>query len=311
MQTGWETGWGLDVVLGLQAARNPLFDALAVALHTLGGDLFLLIALPLIYWSLNRRLGARLLFALIFVGLLNAALKNLFRLPRPVDVSELVEPLVVQTGYGLPSGHVMLAIGVWGYAAHYIRRRAAYLAVGAYVLLMAWGRVYAGVHYPQDILAGAFFGLIALALFIALVDRFPDLWDRLPLRSQTAMIVLATLVAFVFAVEDEEGVAQTGALLGAGLGALIEGRWIAFDVPTDRRARALCYGIGLALVGGLFFGLRPLAGALATEGSAGYELLRMLRYALVVLAAYALWPGIALRLGLLGQRHPASVQGAA
>ncbi|MBZ0301131.1 MAG: hypothetical protein K8J31_15395, partial [Anaerolineae bacterium] len=108
-----ETGFGLDVVLALQASRSGLLDGLALILNSMGGPLFYLIVLLLVYWSLNRRIGVRLTAALIVGGVANGLLKAFFHRPRPNLVSDLVMPLVHEPGYGIPSGHVMISLVVW------------------------------------------------------------------------------------------------------------------------------------------------------------------------------------------------------
>ncbi|MCB9457943.1 MAG: hypothetical protein H6671_18335, partial [Anaerolineaceae bacterium] len=78
-----ETGLGLDVVLWLQAHGNGLFDGLAILLSVLGSTLAYLALLPLVYWSVDRRLGRRLLLALVVVMGAVVALKLAFHAPRP------------------------------------------------------------------------------------------------------------------------------------------------------------------------------------------------------------------------------------
>jgi membrane-associated phospholipid phosphatase len=308
MLTELETGLGLDVVLGVQAIRNGLFDLLATILHFVGGDLFYLALLPLIFWSLDRRLGLRLLFVLALSVALNAALKLLFQAPRPFTVSADVVQLVEQGGYGLPSGHVMNTVVVWGYAAYYLKRRWLYWAAAGFALLMAWGRMYAGVHYPQDVVSGALFGLLTLLLFIWLADRFPPFWQRLPPGAQAALIVLAGLVSFIFLFDDGNGPTVAGIALGAGFGCVLERRLVGFVTDGTPRQRAARYVVGISLVLGVFFGLRLIAGVLVAEGAAPSEILYVARYGLVTLLALFGWPWLAVRAGLMQNRRPGPEQ---
>ncbi|NDJ60380.1 MAG: phosphatase PAP2 family protein [Chloroflexi bacterium] len=294
MLTGLETGFGLDVVLWLQANGNALFDVLAEALDFMGNDLFFLAALPLIFWSINRQLGARLLFALIVGGLVNIALKMIFMTPRPFQVSAEVVPLVEATGFGVPSGHVMVAVVVWGYLALYLRRRAVTSAVIVYVLAMMWARMYAGVHYPQDVIAGVLLGLPTLWLVNALILRGGPLWERLAVRARVPAVLLAGMIAFVFLFEDETATALVGLLIGVGLGTILESRFVEFSAFGPAWQRAARFIVGIALTLGLFVGLSAIFESLDPE-----TLLRTLRYMLVALFAYAIWPWLALRLRLM------------
>ena len=140
MFASWESGWGLDAVQALAAVRGPLGDALAQALHFGGGTLLFLVVLPIIYWSLQRELGTRLIFALTFSFALGELVKAQFGAPRPVDIAPtLISPLLEQGGFGFPSNHVLLTVAVWGYLAFYLRRRWGALAVALLVLAQMWG----------------------------------------------------------------------------------------------------------------------------------------------------------------------------
>ena len=103
MFASWESGWGLEAVQALAAARGPLGDALAQALHFGGGTLFFLVVLPIIYWSLQRELGTRLIFALTFSFALGELVKAQFGAPRPVDIAPtLISPLLEAGRIWLP-----------------------------------------------------------------------------------------------------------------------------------------------------------------------------------------------------------------
>jgi len=296
MLSSLESGIGLDVVLWLQGQSNGLFDILAQVLHLLGLPEFFIPALVLVYWSLDRRLGIRLLFALAIALLISTGLKEMFQRPRPFSVSDAVVPLVDQAGYGLPSGHVAIALAVWGYAVYWYRLWRALVPLGVYVLLVSWSRMYLGVHYPQDVAVGLVLGGLTLWSYIWLAEHFPTFWKRLALQPQVALVVLVTLVSFVFLFQDEAGQALSGVLLGSGLGLIMEGRWINFRADGTIRQRALRYGAGVALTLLLFFGLRALF-----EGLEPQALLRALRYGLVAWIATFGWPWLAIRLGWMEQ----------
>src|SRR5690606_14174202 len=188
MLTSLETGLGLDVVLWLQAGGSRLLDLLAMALNAAGSEYVFMVVLSVIYWGVNRYLGLRVLFALLLAVTLNIALKLLFQAPRPFEVSDAVRVVAEAGSYGLPSNHVMSAVAIWGYLALYLRRRWVTVAVVVYVLLMAWSRMYAGVHYPQDVVAGALLGLLSLWLSRWLERHFPPFWLRLSLSAQVALV---------------------------------------------------------------------------------------------------------------------------
>jgi len=122
-----------------------------VALVTFGAIGYLLID--------GKRLAAVfVLFAVAGGGLLSEALKLVFARPRPELVAHLVE---VQTA-SFPSGHAMLSavafltLGALLARVQSRRRLKAYLVSVAIVLTILIGvsRIYLGVHWPTDVMAG-------------------------------------------------------------------------------------------------------------------------------------------------------------
>src|SRR5690554_5716455 len=105
------TEFNLDTLLWLQENRTGLLDILAHILHVMGLSPFYLLALTLVYWSIDRDLGLWLLFALIFSGVGTTIIKELTAVPRPyLTYPDQLMPLITQPSYSFPSGHVSQAI---------------------------------------------------------------------------------------------------------------------------------------------------------------------------------------------------------
>jgi membrane-associated phospholipid phosphatase len=175
---------GLD---GLDAAalravgrlRSPTLTAVARAVSDLGAAVWLAPAAIAIMAALLllRRARAALIVGLSLAGTepIEIGLKALFGRPRPSALA----PLVHVTSASYPSGHAMisaaLAAGVsaacWG-----TRWRWPVLALGVvYALAVSFSRVYLGVHYFTDVLAGI---LLAIAWVALLELAIPRKWRR-------------------------------------------------------------------------------------------------------------------------------------
>lgn len=127
----------------------------------------------LLYWKSSRyAFASRMLGVnLTICWFLNEVLKYGFRRERP-GILHLTEA----TGYSFPSGHSMVSMGFYGFIAFVvyfsIRSRWKYLYIGGLgmlILLIGFSRVYLGVHYASDVLAGFFAGFTWLTGFCSLM----------------------------------------------------------------------------------------------------------------------------------------------
>jgi len=140
----------------------PWIEFVARDITALGGTavLVLLTLAALGFLLLNRRWGAAIFLGLSMVGgtLLSNALKSIFDRPRP----DLVPHAVEVSSASFPSGHAMLSavayLTLGALVAETLpeRRFRIYLLLWAVLLTLLVGttRVYLGVHWPTDVLAG-------------------------------------------------------------------------------------------------------------------------------------------------------------
>lgn len=160
--SAWESG----ILLWFQNfVRNDLTDPI-VSLFTHLGDkgwFFILLTALLLLHPKTRRVGLAtalgLLCSLLFT---NVALKHLFQRPRPWVSFPAIVPLVTEPDpNSFPSGHTSAA---FAFALAYVRsgsKRWAKIAAVVLAALMGLSRLYVGVHYPTDVLAGFLVGDLA------------------------------------------------------------------------------------------------------------------------------------------------------
>ncbi len=109
----------------------------------------------------------------VVAQIVNLGLKTWFVRPRPALFEEIVRP----TSWSFPSGHAMSSVQIWGVVAAvlialYPQRRV--VIVTSTLLLIAGiglSRVYLGVHWPTDVVAGFAAGLPFLAVSVHLIHR--------------------------------------------------------------------------------------------------------------------------------------------
>lgn len=127
-----------------------------------GGWFWIVIALVLLCIKRTRTTG---ILALLSMGmgavLTNVVLKNLVARARPFDVFGEMIPLITRpTDYSFPSGHTCASFAcAWILFWMLPKRQGIWFLILAG--LIAFSRMYVGVHYPSDILGGFFIGLIS------------------------------------------------------------------------------------------------------------------------------------------------------
>ena len=160
--------WDEPVTRALSDLRSPGLDGIIKALSSLGGltvVTLVLLLLLLFVWQECRSLALVLLAASLARPLLEWGLKELVDRPRP-----LLGQLVAGNGASFPSGHVMAAVAVWGLLPPVVavvsgRRAAWWMSVGVsgtIVGLVAFSRVYLGVHWMSDVVGALALGSIYL-----------------------------------------------------------------------------------------------------------------------------------------------------
>ncbi len=258
--------WGITVVLWLQQF-SPNLDGFFRAVTHLGGEEFVVVAVPLVYWSLDRRTGIRLAVLAIVSGLVNGLAKLWADQPRPFAYDDQVVALTESGSLGFPSGHAQLAVVVWGYLAASARRSWSSIVAVAAVVLVGLSRLYLGVHFPTDVVGGYLIGLGLLLVFLA---AWPAVERRLQMTPVPALLLIPALPAGLVLVVrwSETGGRVAGALLGLGLGVLWERRHVGFDTAGSPRQRVLRMLLGGPVLAALWLSPLPV--------SAGAELLRYL-----------------------------------
>ncbi|WP_258066583.1 phosphatase PAP2 family protein [Arthrobacter sp. GMC3] len=175
----------------LSRTHNTALTGVAMTLNyvfsPLGG--FVIIAAVALYLLVARKspINAFAFGGVAAAGWLSSQLfKMIVERQRP-NPALLFDPLAPETGSNsFPSGHVALAVGL-AWAFYFLARNsrwartAVILGVGLPVIV-AWSRLYIGVHYPSDVLASFLAATAMVFLFAGLWNRYQErILPRIPL----------------------------------------------------------------------------------------------------------------------------------
>ena len=293
----------MDILYALEKIRTPFWNGVMSAVTQLGGEVIFIVAAVVVFWCVSKWEGYYLMTIAFCGTVLNQFLKLICRVPRPwvrdPNFTIVESARAEATGYSFPSGHTQNAIGLFGGMARWGGRRWVRLGLTALALVIAFSRMYLGVHTPADV-------GVSLVLAAALVlGLYPLMWRAQEKPRYMGYVLAAMLVvsgAFVVFVEaygfsadtDAENLASgignawkmLGAVAGMTLAWLLDRRYIHFETQAVWWVQVIKVVVGMALLLAIKSGLKaPLLALLGHEGLAGG-----VRYFLLVLVAGAVWP---------------------
>ncbi|MBW2364230.1 MAG: phosphatase PAP2 family protein [Deltaproteobacteria bacterium] len=226
--------WGIQVVLWFQ--------------HFSPTMLFL----PLIYWCVDRRTGARMIILFLFSVYVNAFAKLVAKQPRPFEYNSQVQKIVEAGGGGFPSGHTQGAVVVWGYLASVFKKTWLWIVAGILMILIPMSRVYLGAHFPTDLLGGYIIGALLLILYIKYAPRLEDWITKKGFVFQLGCAVILPLILIIIIPgSDKLGITAAATLMGMSAGFALERKFVGFEASGVWWQRSVRYLIGIVVLIGL------------------------------------------------------------
>ncbi len=241
---------GYRAVQWVQNFQNPIFDYLFIGISALGVKEFYLLAIPLVYWCVDKRLGAGLYFILLFGVVLNTWVKVFVHTDRPD--SSRVRVLFAESGggYSFPSGHAQGAVAFWGLCMLWARKLWFSAACVVLLLVMGVSRLYLGLHFPWDVLGGALLGIASLVIFFILLSWYNRIKSAVPWGVWLGGVVVFAAGMILLLPWNLSGFVG-GGFLGFYTGALLEKRFVGFAVRGNAGVQTgkvlLGLGVGIAI----------------------------------------------------------------
>lgn len=284
----------------LEKIRVPIFNEFMLLITQLGEETAFLVIALILFWCVDKYKGYFVL-CVGFVGtILNQFLKLWFRIPRPWVLDEnftiLEQAREAASGYSFPSGHTQSAVGTFGSIAYTSKRKSIRIGGVAIAALVAFSRMYIGVHTPLDV-----FVSIAIAVFLIVIlkclvlDNFTRSFPYVLVFMFAIAVGLLLFVecysypADIFQENLNSGIKNAYTLLGSLVGLLIvyvvDEKWLHFNTKAIWWAQIIKVAGGLILVLLVKSGLKEPLNFLLGEYPG-----RSVRYMLIVITAGILWP---------------------
>ena len=162
---------------------TPLMKASSLFVNI--GIVWILLSIILICIKRTRMIGIMTLTSLAFcICINNIFVKHLVARARPFDTySDLVPLIKKPTDYSFASGHTTASFAAAGILARFLQRPLSVLIV-VFAVLVAFSRLYLGVHYPTDVLCGMVIGILGSTFIYIMFKRKYNL-DEIRLSKRT------------------------------------------------------------------------------------------------------------------------------
>lgn len=169
----------LAIITWVQSFISPRLTSLMEFFTFMGSasGIISVAVITIIIMLFNKKWWEAVFFVVAVVGstLFNSLLKWLFHRARPE-----IHPLITETGYSFPSGHSMSSIVTYGMIMIFLTlffktawaKTLTIIIFSLLILLIGISRIYLGVHYPSDVIAGFSAGgtwLIVCLIFLKLI----------------------------------------------------------------------------------------------------------------------------------------------
>jgi membrane-associated phospholipid phosphatase len=301
--------WGYRILLEIESWRSPLLDSFFSGVTELGNEYFYIVFFSIIFWCYDKRVGIGAAYATLFSTTLNSWIKQFFDIPRPASpaldnrltdagITSRLDPLFHEISPSWPSNHSQGTMVMWTYFASKVRNGWLWAVAITVLLLVAFSRMYGGVHFPQDVIGGLAVGPIFLLFWLSLEPTCE------PLLSNFARLIKITLAICVplfvlLLVRTNDSASAMGATSGATIAFILETERIRFSPAGAWWKRTLRGLFGLVIVIGIHLGLSALFGLFFESlGELPAILVRALRYALVGFVGLYTAPALFVRMGL-------------
>ena len=290
----------------LESIRTGIGDFFFATVTHIGEEVFFLAIAILFYWCISKRQGYYILMTGVVGNVINQWLKIVCRVPRPWIKDPTFTPVgdavAEATGYSFPSGHTQSVTGTFGCIGRYNKERWIKISCLTVILLVAFSRMYLGVHTPLDVITSLAIaaGLVFVFHFVFRTEESVNkymLWVTIGavLFSIAFIVYVFLLPASDFATQADlanlasarkNAATLAGCLFGLALVYPLDRFVIKFDTKGRWYAQVIKFVVGVGIVIAIKSGLsKPLVSLFGNEYVA-----RSVRYFIIVAFAGAVWP---------------------
>lgn len=241
-----------DLIKWIQSFHSDTLDQFFILVTMLGEEYFYIAILSMIYWNINKQTARFLVLILALSATVNGAIKEVVGHSRPIGEVG-IRSIYTDTAEGasFPSGHTQNATAFFGSAGLAAKNPLLWIGFSILIVLVAISRLYLGVHWPIDVIAGIGFGILSIIIGKLIYEKSEKKGEYLPYF----VILVLALVSILF-LNSSAYIKAVALLLGYLVGYFFEENFLQFDVRAPFVTQIMKYLIGLAVTGAIFLGLK-------------------------------------------------------
>ena len=234
----------------LEGMRTDFLIGFFEFITMLAEETLMIFAVVILWFAIDKKIAQRIFFVTAFSMGVNGIIKNFVKMPRPFadgKVSTVREHTA--TGYSFPSGHTQ-NFATWSTLTSInLKKTLLWMVTAVLIILVAFSRMFLGVHYPMDVVAGAILGVVFAFVGNSVYDKAEDK-NKLFLR---ALVIFTPFVIWFVIFPNQlygDFFKVFGMLAGTYAGILFEEKYapLNYDVPTSRKVIRVVFGIVIALI---------------------------------------------------------------
>lgn len=292
----------IDILKLFRNISSQTTDTLFRLISFLGEQYLLIIVLLSIYYLCEKKIGQKIVYAMITTLCLNNTIKGLVKYPRPFVYDETLKPaenaIGTATGYSFPSGHTQNATTAFSAIALSFKNKKATISCIVIIGLVGISRLFLGVHYPKDVIFGLLFGLFSSFLSFYLYKLFDKDQKKIHIMYLITLIVFFPFI-FIFWTNDYNNLVllrdfyiSYSLSIGLILGMILENKFVNFEKSTLLKTNLLrLLGSALsALI--VYLGLKLLFSSkiFPQEGNSNKIIFDSIRYFFVGVTPIGIFP---------------------
>ena len=235
----------LEFIKLIQSVSNPWLDRFFMSVSDICSPVILSVLAVIVYWGIDKKKGVSIAVITAWNVGLNSILKNIFKVPRPFLKDAGIKRIDTHSSYGysFPSGHSQVMVGAGTAMSLAFKNNIVKVIAVTVAVLVAFSRMYLGVHTPLDVCTGLVLGFLVSFVFYRIIYKIVSE------KSYTKLLMCAIPLYIAMVIfKDEDLYKITGLITFFLIGFVIDEKTFKFSPSGSVFKRIVYVVFGIILL---------------------------------------------------------------